>query len=835
MIGSTVTSPQRLQDLDPITPVTLVVAPAGFGKSTVLRAWHGRTTERSAWVRLGSLLNPRSGLDCGSALLEAAIAIGADPAASRALGDLLCPDGSALGEEFLRGLATVISAVDARWRLFVDDLHELAPMQVDELGSLIAHIGSERHRFVVASRVMPAWPTQRWRLDDFATVVTARQLELTQAEVVSAIASDFGERSTDVAAMSGGWPAAVQVMRWHASESPGLFSERVINDISEYVMAEVIPTLPAEQVEILTHLAVLEPFPISVGVAVADHPDVERVLRDTMSRTALVDFAEDGSVVIHSTVKVALLRALQRDEPEAEAALHVRAAEAWLAQPPTVEAFAHAVNHYLAASAWDLALQALRQRWTEVEADSRLDRLVDWLDQIPSALWRQDPDLSPMYVLANLRLGLSTHAHNVARSIKAQGDEDTYAVARLAFAATVGWDTDPAEAISICAESRPRLQSMDAVAGPRHFAVFPGVTNYSLAVDIATSQALTMCGSFTEAVQAYSALLGKTSVVSPATQIVSWGSLGASLAFLGELDEAEGWLDAAAQLATEQEFAYHFSTIPTRIGLAVARAFRGDRQGALPLLELAATVSRSSRCLNFLHACDLVAVLCHVDEKYVESVDPPLVVRPLQISEQFRRASAARRDSRLGRQVNAVMRLQGAVPHELTTAHWTEVITASRGRAAAANWLSTLPEARSASGMVTRMLCEATVVPGAAEAAERAEAAAELAEAKGLHGVFSDAPTQLWRRPAIADARSPLLLAAVQRVSLEQEADRLRLTDREQELLRLLPLELSLAELADRMFLSVHTLKWHRANLYRKLGVRSRREAISKAEELEAL
>ena len=55
------------------------------------------------------------------------------------------------------------------------------------------------------------------------------------------------------------------------------------------------------------------------------------------------------------------------------------------------------------------------------------------------------------------------------------------------------------------------------------------------------------------------------------------------------------------------------------------------------------------------------------------------------------------------------------------------------------------------------------------------------------------------------------------------------LSKRELEILRLLALHLSNQEIADKLYISTGTVKSHGKNIYGKLGVGSRREAVAKA------
>ena len=95
---------------------------------------------------------------------------------------------------------------------------------------------------------------------------------------------------------------------------------------------------------------------------------------------------------------------------------------------------------------------------------------------------------------------------------------------------------------------------------------------------------------------------------------------------------------------------------------------------------------------------------------------------------------------------------------------------------------------------------------------------------------------QLARTPGL-DVRAPAeqLLAAAERPSASRPIGPTSpggLSERELEVLRLLPTELSGPEIARRLFVSVNTLRTHTKHVFTKLEVKTRRAAVRRAAEL---
>lgn len=102
----------------------------------------------------------------------------------------------------------------------------------------------------------------------------------------------------------------------------------------------------------------------------------------------------------------------------------------------------------------------------------------------------------------------------------------------------------------------------------------------------------------------------------------------------------------------------------------------------------------------------------------------------------------------------------------------------------------------------------------------------------------SAAPEQLLR--AIVEVYSggvPLSKPVARRVAAYFAAEPVpdeQLSDREQMVFRLLCAGKDYREIADALHVSPHTVRFHLKNIYRKLGVKSRHEAVSKAYRMES-
>jgi LuxR family maltose regulon positive regulatory protein len=127
------------------------------------------------------------------------------------------------------------------------------------------------------------------------------------------------------------------------------------------------------------------------------------------------------------------------------------------------------------------------------------------------------------------------------------------------------------------------------------------------------------------------------------------------------------------------------------------------------------------------------------------------------------------------------------------------------------------------------------------EAMKCAAAAVELASAQGLlQTVASEGPAVLelvehaaWSVPTEWLDRLRRLAADAPARGAQGVGDLVQpLTERERDVLRFLPSRLTVREIADELYISVNTLKFHLRVIYRQLGVNSRAEAAEVARKM---
>lgn len=412
--------------------LTLIAAPAGFGKTTLLSTW--RTTVAGgawpfAWVALDSADNDllRFWSYVIAALDTLAPGVGAP-----ALTLLQAPQPPPI-ERILTSVLNAFSAPVARTSvrdvvLVLDDYHVITTPAIHAaLAWLLDYLPPNLH-LVILTRADPALPLARLRARGAMTELHASDLRFTPAEVATFLNQVMGLSLTaaDVAALEArteGWIAGLQLaalaMRDHQDRSSFIRTFSGSNRyIVDYLAAEVFASQPAHIQTFLLHTAILDRMCAALCDAVlerashdlslvtdspsASHSTSSQLLLEELERTNLfvvpLDDARHWYRYHHLFAEVLRQRLTRGMSADVVASLH-RRASLWYERQGLV---AEAVQHALAAADGERVALLIEQHGLRMIVGGQVHTVLHWLSALADGLIRARPMLCIIHALALL-------------------------------------------------------------------------------------------------------------------------------------------------------------------------------------------------------------------------------------------------------------------------------------------------------------------------------------------------------------------------------------------------------------------------------------------------
>jgi LuxR family maltose regulon positive regulatory protein len=383
----TVGRPRLLDLLVPgkLRPVVSVVAPPGFGKTTLLAQWAERGDLAFAWVSVEEPDNdPKVLLSYIAGALNAVAPIGEEVFAA-----LASPGSSVLGTVVPR-LEAAFSAMTTPVALVLDDVHVLHNRECQAaLSALADHVPPGSH-LVLAGRTQPPVRLARLRAEARLTEIGPEDLVLSTAEAASLLrAAGVALGEYEVAELhrrTEGWPAALYLAALHLREGGSLPRAAVTFGganrlVSDYLEAELLSRVSPWQRLFLTRTAVLERLSAPLCEAVLEAPGTGATLAElSRSNLLLVPLGgQDGWYRYHHLFRDMLLASLQRVEPELVPVLRRRAAH-WCVQNELPQ---EALEYSIAAGDVATAAGLIEQLAVPARRQGRavtLQRWFRWLD-----------------------------------------------------------------------------------------------------------------------------------------------------------------------------------------------------------------------------------------------------------------------------------------------------------------------------------------------------------------------------------------------------------------------------------------------------------------------
>ena len=405
--GGTVARPALFERLAGPARVTVVSAPAGSGKTVLLRSWIAGAglAGRAAWVAAGrEERDPqRFWLSVLGALRQTGPGAGLVRAVSAAPG----LDGWALAE----GLLSDLAPLEERLWLVVDDVHELGPEVLRQLELLLMRAPAGL-RFVLAARHDVRLGLHRLRLEGGLAELRAGDLRFTVAEAGELFTAAGVQLDEPALAMlherTEGWAAGLRLaaLALAGHRDPGRFaaefsgSERTV---AEYLLAEVLDRQSEPVRRLLLRTSILERVSGELAGLLTGEEGGERVLQDLEAAGAFVVSLDAArSWFRYHQMFAGLLRLeLRRTAPGEVAGLHAAAAGWFAARGFAVEA----VRHAQAAGDWELAAGLLAGHWPALYLDGQAAAVHGLVAGFPAGLAAADAGLAVVAAADELAQG----------------------------------------------------------------------------------------------------------------------------------------------------------------------------------------------------------------------------------------------------------------------------------------------------------------------------------------------------------------------------------------------------------------------------------------------
>ena len=830
--------------------VTLVCAPTGYGKTTGVRLWTSSLAEQVAWYTVDSWDNDarRFWMHLAHAVRAVAPEFGHHIVALFDSSAVVAGENAAAqpAETAAEELADIDPTV-----LVLDDFHEITATEIHaQLQRLVELLPPCLH-LVVTTRHEPPWPWERWRARGTLLKVSQEDLRFTEEESDEFLTTALADRLTDAQRAAihrhmEGWATGLHLSAACGGRH-GTDGRAADHAARDFLLREIVDLQPPDVREFLRQTSFLPRLTPELCDSVTGRHD-SRIMLERLERDGLFlqRLADEGPAYRYHGVFASAIAELQPVDGEQTAATHRRVARA-LARDGEI---GRAVEHAFTAEDAHLALELIATDPRKVWEEEGPARAARWISAIPVELFARAPLVAAYRAVLALVLGEVRELPALIEQIeKTVGDSGAaaglLALVRAYLALFSGSIDGVRRQLAVAAKQLPETDTM-----------------LRSMTELGRGDLAAMEGAMSEAAAAYGEALALGRRGEHAFAILHAGWKLANLHWqCGRLTEALIVCDELDRYVTEHRLSRTPRVGPLKAVRAAVLRERGALEEATALAHDAVALCGAER---------MIAAWCRCVEAMVRfsSRDPAGALESIAAGDAIRRDSGlpghlvcmlgtwkARIYLALGDADNARECLDaaginpGARPRIFTEEGWlvhARVLILDGRTREAASVIDRVEELAQVGNrkpvLIETMLVKTRVSPDTA--AESLERAVEIASTERISQRFVD-------ERSAADETDPVLpllkrltpgrpwarfAAELMRGSsgrtMGEDTARPLLSDREQEVVQLMERGKSNQEIADELFLSVGTVKWHTTNIFSKLMVSRRTEAIARAREL---
>jgi LuxR family maltose regulon positive regulatory protein len=850
-------------------PLVLITAPAGWGKTTLVANWARQAGHGVGWISLdegdndlarfwlhliASLQQIRKGV--GETALSWFYMPAAPPVEARLA--MLINDLALAGETFV---------------LVIDDVHCIRSQVVqDSLTYFIEHLPPNVH-LILTSRTNPLLPLARWRAGHRLVELDSQDLRFSPGECREFLHKAMGldltpEQIAGLVDRTEGWVAGLQLvaLALQGRSSPqartdvdnfiaglGATSRYIFDYLSEEVLARQEPEIQ----EFLLKTSVLERLSGDLCEAVSGNDDSQRILEVLAQIKLFVVSLDAGQrwFRYHHLFRDFLASQLARTQPEAVTDLHRKAAKWYVAHELPYDALPHA----MLVKDYSLAGRIIMQYGNELWRREEFTTLRNWLGALPLEIRERHPDLCLFHAWSLFRTLALDEMLSMLTRAEALLDEGTPPLGNFSTGELRGilatiqgaisalrQDLDPTvefvqSALALLPPEQQdwRYAALVGAGLAHHYhnnthaavqafeeafkaaiALKRGAGNfYGRSLAISWLARLYMVqGSLQRAKEIYQdALVLATGQTGKPLPTAAWALTG-----LGELhyqwndlELAEKYFNDSLTLSSQ----FTPSTAPPYIPLAHLAYAQGEVKMAEAYLTQAVRLAEKAGIPSFFKQVSLCQAWLALQRKDLNALESWIQEQGLD----FAQPTAPREAEYIVAARILITRHEYNQALELVEKLLAIAEEGGRG------WV-----------VIELLILQSLALQGQDKldsALTVLQHAIALASQEGYVRLFVEEGEVMFRLLRLFIARhgstdySARLLSAFAKKSETSEV----MNERELEILRLLATGMSNKEIAEALFITVGTVKWHTNHIYTKLGVKNRGQAVARARELQLI
>lgn len=384
--------------------LTLISAPAGFGKTTLISEWIAGCERPTTWLSLDEGdSDPARFLTYLVAALQTIV-----PQVGEEVLGALQSSQPPPTQAILTNLVNDLATIQDHFVLVLDDYHMIDSPQVDDaLVFLIEHLPRQLH-LVIATREDPRLPLARLRTRNQLTELRAADLRFTLDEAAQFLneVMGLGLSTEDIAALetrTEGWIAGLQLaaISMQGHREPHAFVQSFTGShhfVVDYLLEEVLHQQPASIQSFLLHTSILDRLcgPLCDALLVTPAASGQATLEYLeQNNLFLIPLDNERSWYRYHHLFADLLRLrLHQENQEAHIAeLYLRASIWYEENGEEVEAFQHAV----AANDVQRAERLIDGQGMPLYFRGAAHPILNWLVSLPAAILDTRPSLWVKY------------------------------------------------------------------------------------------------------------------------------------------------------------------------------------------------------------------------------------------------------------------------------------------------------------------------------------------------------------------------------------------------------------------------------------------------------